>query len=497
MRILQIASEAFPLVKTGGLADVASGLSQALVSAGDDVRLLLPAYPGLAQAAGARTRFELGDPLGVGPVSLLEGQLPGTDVTVWLVHCPALYDRPGGPYLDAQGRDHHDSYLRFALLSRVGALLATAGPLVGWTPDVVHAHDWQAGLTPAYLSQWGGPRPATVFSVHNLHFQGCFDASVLPSIAVAPHTFAVNGLEFYGSASYMKAGLYYADHLTTVSPKYAAEIQSEGGGEGLHGLLHGRAHELTGIVNGIDEQLWNPATDIHLESTYTCATLDTCAANKVALQRELGLDPDPLSALVGSVGRLTWQKGVDLLLQSLPSLLRHGAQLAVLGSGDGALEEAVAQAARATPGRVAFYRGYNESLSHRVIAGSDILAVPSRFEPCGLTQLYALRYGTVPVVRNTGGLADTVTDLRDAAKGVGFVFQQPHAGALSRALERALQHFSDRRGWRALQLRGMALNNGWDGAATHYRDIYRALRPDADTASFPSPPTMFAANQPA
>lgn len=474
MRILQVASEAFPLVKTGGLADVVSGLSNALIAAGDDIRLLLPAYRGTAIAAQARPFCQLGDPLGLGPTRLLQGKVPGTEVTVWLLDAPELFDRPGGPYLDESGHDWPDNHLRFGLLGRVAALLAHLGPVLGWTPELVHCHDWQAGLTPAHLALWGGRRPATLLTIHNLHFRGMFDPAALPAVGLPMSCFDMYGVELYGAASFLKGGLYYADALSTVSPTYALEIQQPLGGEGLHGLLSGRSEHLHGILNGIDESLWDPSSDPNLVGAYDQHRLQDKAPNKVELQRSFELAVDPNVPLVGSVGRLSSQKGIDLLLGALPSLLKAGAQVAVIGSGDGALEQALAQAAAANPGRIGFFRGYHEPLSHKMFAGADMLVVPSRFEPCGLTQMYAMRYGTIPVVRRTGGLHDTVIDADDP-DGVGFTFFDPTAQSLSQALERALVAFEDEPQWRTLQRRGMQRAFGWRDPARQYRALYAQL----------------------
>jgi starch synthase len=476
MRILQVASEAFGLVKTGGLADVVSGLCCALQDAGDDVRLVLPAYRGVVELARARPKLTLGDPLGAGATRLLEGVLPGSDVTVWLVDCAPLFDRPGGPYLDAQGADHFDNHIRFGLLCRVAAMLAIMGPAIGWDADVVHAHDWQAGFVPTHLALWGGHRPGTLFTVHNLHFQGRYSPSILAEVGLPAHAYAIDGVELWGSASFIKGGLFHADKITTVSPTYANEIQGEVGGEGLHGLLTMRDADLHGIVNGIDLETWDPARDDALAVRYDASRLAARAENKLALQRRMGLRADPDAPLVGTVGRLTHQKGIDLLLGALPRLLGRGAQVAVVGSGDVALENALEYAAEANPGRVAFLRGYHEPASHLMVGGCDAFVVPSRFEPCGLTQLYALRYGAVPVVRATGGLADTVLDASHP-DGVGFVFESATHHALGDALDRALDAFGDKRGWAALQRRGMARDHGWASAAAAYRSLYAQVAP--------------------
>lgn len=473
MRILQVASEAVPLVKTGGLADVVTALSLALGEAGDDVRLLLPAYGDMLERVKPELRLELGDPLGVGAARLWATMLPGTELKVWLLQCDALYRRAGGPYLDASGHDHPDNHLRFALLARAAAMAAIASPALGWPVDVVHAHDWQAALVPAYLAWWGAGRPATVLTVHNLQFAGRFPPAILPQIAAPPGAFAVDGIEFYGEVSYLKAGLYYADRVTTVSPTYADEIRTPEGGIGFDGLLRARGDAVQGVLNGIDERAWDPARDMALPRRYDAKSLTTKRELRLSLQRELGLLEQSSAPLFGLVGRLTWQKGIDLLLSAIGPQLAEGAQLAVLGSGEPALVESLAELVAAHPGQVAHRQGYDEALSHRIFAGADLFCVPSRFEPCGLTQIYGMRYGTPPIVRRTGGLADTVIDDDEQpAAGTGFVFDAPSPAALAEALARAAAAWRDRERFLAIQRRGMAQPFGWLRGAEDYRRIY-------------------------
>lgn len=474
MRVLQVTSEAFPLIKTGGLADVTAALSRALVDDGDDVRMLMPAYRGCADHAGASPAIDLGDPIGAGRTRLLAGTLPGTHVPIWLVDCPSLFDRAGGPYLDQSGRDWADNHVRFALLCRVAAMIGMCGPMMNWTPELIHGHDWQAGLVPAYLRFWGARQPATMFTIHNLHFHGRFHPHYIEALGLPRAAFDSHGLEFYGDASFLKAGLYYSDRLTTVSPTYATEIQTPQEGQGLHGLLTHRARHLTGILNGIDEAQWNPATDPTLRVRYGPQAIHDKAGNKDALQEELGLWRNIDMPLLGWVGRLTGQKGMDLVLGVVPKLLERNAQLVVIGTGEAALEEAVALAALEHPGRIAFYRGYSEDLSHRVMGGVDMLLVPSRFEPCGLTQMYAMRYGTIPIVRETGGLRDTVIDA-EAPGGTGFTFGPATIEALAEAVVRALRTYQERRDdWHHLQWRCMDQSMGWSRSAAAYRALYRA-----------------------
>lgn len=478
MRILQVASEAVPLVKTGGLADVVTALSTALQRAGDQVTVLLPAYPGVRARAEAGPRLELGDPLGLGPTRLSSGRLPGTDVEVWLVECDALYDRPGGPYLAPDGTDHPDNHLRFGLLARVAAILGAFGSLAGESFDIVHVHDWQAALAPAYLAWFGGARPTTVLTVHNLHFAGRFPATVMPALAIPPSAWSMHGVEFYGDVSFLKAGLYYADHITTVSPTYALEIRTPAGGEGFDGLLRSRSSAVHGILNGIDTRLWDPVRDPYLPVRFDADGLALKDHVKLALQGELGLTLDAGAPLFGLVGRLAWQKGIDLLLGALPRLLAKGGQLALLGSGDETLEAALVLAAEQHPGRVAYRWGYDDPLAHRIVGGADAFLMPSRYEPCGLTQLYAMRYGTPPIVRRTGGLADTVIDIDESPTlGTGVLFDAPSVIALGDAIERTITAWTDKPRWRAMQRRGIAQDFGWDRGASEYRDVYLAARP--------------------
>lgn len=475
MKILFVVSEAYPLVKTGGLADVAAALPAALTALGEDVRVMLPAYPqALAAVEGVADWLPLGDPLGAGEVRLGMGRMPDSGVPVWLVDCPPLYDRPGGPYQDPDGSDWPDNDLRFALLARVAAMVCDAGILIGWRPDVLHAHDWQTGLAPAYLALRGGRRPATVFTIHNIGFAGLFPADRIADVGLPPESFSLHGVEFHGDMSFLKSGIHYSDRITTVSPTYAREILTPEEGRGFAGVLAFRENDLTGILNGIDYRTWDPACDPLIARPYTAERLDDKAVNKTALQEELGLPKDDVP-LLGVVSRLTGQKGLDLILEALPAILAESAQLAVLGSGQPQLERAFRKATKAHPRQVAVRIGYDEDLAHRIQAGADLLLVPSRFEPCGLTQLYALRYGTPPVVRHTGGLADTVTNASRGGSGTGFVFTDPTADDLLDAVLRAITAYRKPGVWRKLQRRAMKRDFSWDASARRYQALYREL----------------------
>lgn len=477
MRVLYVSTEVHPALKTGGLADVNGALPPALAEAGVDVRLLLPGFPALRDAATDRAApVPLGAVGGSGAVSLLPCRLGA--VPAWLIDAPDFYARPGNPYVGPDGRDWPDNLARFALLGRVAARLAD-GVAQGWRPDIVHSHDWHAGLASAYLRARGGDGPASVFTVHNLAYQGSFEADGFAGLGLPPHFFSMHGLEFHGAINFMKAGLFYADRITTVSPTYAREIQEPEYGFGMEGLLRSRAGALKGILNGADTTAWNPASDPAIAGRFDVEDLAGKAACKTALRAEMGLAPDVTGPLLGVVSRLTPQKGLDLLLAALPTLLAGGGQVALLGSGDAALEAAWKEAAARHPGAVAVRQGYDESLAHRIFAGADLIAVPSRFEPCGLTQMYALLYGSLPVVRRTGGLADTVREDGDATRQNGFVFGRASVEDLRAALGRALAAWKDPARWRALQRRGMRANLGWSASARAYLELYRELRPQA------------------
>lgn len=483
MRVLFASSEVFPLVKTGGLADVSGALPEALIQAGQDVRVLLPGYAAaMDKTEDKKIIGSLGDPLGVGAeVTLVEGRLPGSGVPVWLIDCPALYHRDGGPYQDVTGADHGDNALRFGLLSWAAAHLCTGGSPVPWWPDVLHCHDWQTGLAPAYLKAWNVvDRPATVFTIHNIAYQGLFPSEMMPRLGLPWDFYGMDGLEYWNNLSFLKSGLVYSDRLTTVSPRYAREIQSAPHGCGLEGLLAARAADLSGILNGADYGIWSPDGDQYLTQRYALADFVAGkAANKAALQAELGLEQKADAPLMVIVSRLNDLKGMDLVLAVLPSILREGAQLAVVGTGDRALEDGFKAVADANPGQVAVNIGYSEPLAHKLMAAGDMLVMPSRFEPCGLTQFYAMRYGTVPLVHVTGGLADTVVDATYdslmTGTATGFAFEHANAGAFQWTIERALGMYRQPDQWRKVQSACVAQNFTWDRSAERYIDLYRSL----------------------
>jgi starch synthase len=477
-KILFVTSEAQPLMKTGGLGDVCGGLPQALRTLGADVHLLMPGYhDSLKQAGRLKTVAQLTLAPLAQPVTLLEGRLPGTRVPVWLIDFPPAYDRPGNPYINAHGYPWHDNAARFALLAQVAVAIARGAAGLAWRPDIVHAHDWQTGLVPALLATQA-TRPATVFTVHNLAYQGLFPYETFQSLRLPASLWSLHALEFHGQLSFIKGGIAFADRITTVSPTYAREIQTPEHGHGLDGLLRHRAAHLSGILNGIDTRAWNPARDPHLLAPYSMRRLAHKAPNKAALQKESGLPADAEVALLGMVSRLVPQKGIDLVLAALPELLDLPVQFVALGSGEPEYERALRAAAMRSPERVAVLAGYDEAVAHRIQAGADLFLMPSRFEPCGLTQLYSLRYGTVPLVRRVGGLADTVTDTTPAAlaagTATGIVFDAPTPAALVHAVKRALALRQDARLWKQMQLTGMRQDFSWRHSAAEYLRLYEA-----------------------
>jgi starch synthase len=484
LRVLHVAAEMYPWVKTGGLADVLGALPASLARAGADARVLLPGLPPFRQAlVDVQTVSTLEPRFGTSGVQVLRGALPlhgKRRLVAYLIDAPTLYARPGSPYGGPDGADWPDNHRRFALLGWVAAELAGGQLDAEWSADVLHAHDWHAGLAPAYLRHAPGTaKVAAVFTIHNLAYQGLFPAQVLTDLELPPSTFTIEGLEFHGQVSFMKAGIQYADRVTTVSPSYAHEIQTPEQGCGLDGLLRHRSAVVDGVLNGVDAAVWNPARDPYLEDSYSTRSFAGKGRLKAALQRELGLAEQPRALVFGVVSRLTEQKGLDLLLQALPTVAHVGGQLALLGSGDPGLEGAFAAAAQAQPTHCAVRRGYDEALAHRIIAGADVIVVPSRFEPCGLTQLYGLRYGTLPLVRRVGGLADTVVDATpqaiDEQQGTGFVFVEPSGAALSDAIKRAGALWQQRKTWTQLMRTAMRQDFSWDTAAARYAELYRAL----------------------
>lgn len=474
LRVLAVASEMSPLVKTGGLADVVGALPAALAAQHVETRTLIPGYPDALAALRVGETVCAFDDLFGGPAWVHAGRLG--EVEVYALVAPHLYARAGGPYSGPDGADYPDNAFRFAALAFAGAQIAQ-GAVHGFVPDVLHAHDWQAALAPAYLHYSGKPRPATVVTVHNIAFQGQYPKELLEALRLPPESFRMDGVEYYGAIGFLKAGLQLCDRITTVSPSYALEIETSEFGMGLDGLLRARADVVSGVLNGVDESVWNPARDPRIESRYDHFNLGTRVKNRVALQRRLRLRADADAFLIGVVSRLSWQKGHDMLLGELPKLMARHTQLALIGTGDRTLEEGFLAAQDAYPGRVAVEIGYSEDMAHLIQAGADAFLVPSRFEPCGLTQLYALRYGAVPIVSRVGGLKDTIVDANEmalqAGVATGLQFSPPTPEALSIALRQAEHLFRDKESWRKLQINGMKTDVSWRNPARRYAELYR------------------------
>ncbi|HVY13581.1 MAG TPA: glycogen synthase GlgA [Rhodopila sp.] len=475
-RVLAVASEIFPLIKTGGLADVTGALPLALGA--HDVRTvtLVPGYPAVMRAIADATEVRAFPDLFDGPARVLQVQAANLDLLV--LDAPHLYARAGNPYLGPDRAEWPDNGIRFAGLGAAAAAMAV-DPAHGF--DILHAHDWQAAMAVVYLHVHQGPRPATVLTVHNLAFQGRYPAALFPRLGLPDPLFHLDGMEFHGDLNFLKGGLLFADRLTTVSPTYAREITAPENGMGLDGVLRLREDDLVGILNGIDDTVWDPATDPLVPYTFDRRHLDRRLRNKTALQERMGLDPDPETLLLGVISRMTTQKGLDLLIPRIAPIAAEGMQLIVLGGGDPAFQRAFTTAAAAWPRSVGCMIGYDEPLAHLIQAGTDALLVPSRFEPCGLTQLYALRYGSVPVVSRVGGLADSVIDANEAALAAevatGLQFAPVTEDALWETLLRLHRLWHDRKGWKRMQRNGMAADVSWRRAAGRYADLYASLLP--------------------
>ena len=477
-KVLFATSEAYPLIKTGGLADVSGSLPVALQSLGHEVIILLPAYPEACQRTEKlKTLTTLSLPHG--EVKLLEGYLPGTKVKVWLVDCSVYFNRPGNPYLGPDGDPWHDNADRFHLFAQVAIAIATSKANLNWQPDIVHCNDWQTGLIPALLhteSLSHEQKATTIFTIHNIAYQGLFPYSTFIALGLPKELWSSEALEFHDQVSFIKGGLVFADRVNTVSPNYAKEIQSPEYGYGLDGLLHHRSDRLSGILNGIDDTVWNPETDPYLKTNYDHKKLAGKKKNKAALQKEYKLPNEPNTLLVGLVGRLVHQKGIDLVINSLPELATLPVQFVALGTGEPAYEHALRDMARLFPKQISVNIGYDEALAHRIEAGADVFLMPSRFEPCGLNQLYSLRYGTVPIVRRVGGLADTVVDaapetLKDKTAS-GIVFDNADGESLYAAVIRAKELYQDKKIWKQIQQTGMRGESSWKHSAQQYTQLY-------------------------
>ena len=475
-RILFVVSEMAPWIKTGGLGDVAGALPVALSRLGCEVKVLMPAYADALKRLGHTQPVEpFIPPAGLSQTRLLTPQEAPDGPELWLLDAPGFSDRSGNPYVNEFNQEWPDNAMRFQRLALVGAAITAGQAGLTWRPEVVHCHDWQTGLLPLHAMLHRVPIPS-IFTIHNLEYRGLFAPDVLGQLGLPSWLYHPDALEFYGHVSFIKGGLLFADRLTTVSPTYADEICTPEGGCGLDGLLRLRRDRLHGILNGIDHRVWDPAHDAHLPATYNVHDLLGKATCKRVLQESMGLTVDPGVPLIGVVSRLIPQKGIDLILQALPRLLELPAQLVVLGQGDPALEQGLREAAALWPQRLAVQLTFSEMLAHRIEAGSDMFLMPSRFEPCGLNQLYSLRYGTIPIVRRSGGLADTVVDANAATlqtgSATGIVFDMPTADALAEAVQRAVQLYHDYHLWGELMWRAMSQDFSWERSAHDYLAVY-------------------------
>lgn len=483
MRILHVCSELFPLLKTGGLADVTGALPPALAKLGCDGRVLLPGFPAFMNGIeNLELVTEIPAKFGATEIRLLSGIIPNTTILAYVIDAPGLFDRTGNPYSDADNKAYEDNYRRFALLGWVAARIAD-GIDSEWSPEVVHGHDWHAGLAAAYIKAaeiyTGKKLACTVLTVHNLAYQGVFPAHVFHELELPGYFFNVNGLEFFGQLSLLKAGLFFSDKLTTVSPTYAKEIQGEEQGCGLSGLLGSRSQDLIGILNGVDPEVWNPAVDKLINTNYSAKTITGKAKCKTALQEHTGLKVQNEFPLFTIVSRLTEQKGLHLVVEGIYEIIKRGGQVAILGSGEAEIEKSFVEVAAKHPESVAVQLGYDEDHAHRLVAGGDVILVPSRFEPCGLTQLYGMIYGTLPLVHNVGGLADTVTDcslenLADETAN-GFVFNDFSVTGFNSAVRRAFALFARKTEWKKVQKLAMQQDLTWDAAAQKYFEVYQQV----------------------
>ncbi len=483
MKILFASSEAYPLIKTGGLGDVAHSLPNALAQQGNDLRLVLPAYREVLQKVTNLNVLGWLTPIHR-DVRVLEGTHPLFDMPIWLVDIPDQFDRKGNPYTHPQGYDWPDNPDRFTLFSRTVALLGIDALNLGWRPDVVHANDWQTGLVPAFLTQEPNP-PRSLFTIHNIAYDCQFDFGTFQHLKLPEHWWSMEHAEFYGRFSMLKAGLVFSDAINTVSAKYAEEICSPEYGYGYSEILKEHKEKLSGIVNGIDDEIWNPKTDSYLEQNYDNNGNIRKAKqhNRAALLQSLGAPEKAIKskqALIGFVGRLVYQKGVDLILEIIPEILKkHDVQFALIGTGEPDLNARLSALAKMYPENIFTYVGYSEKLAHLLEAGSDIFLMPSRYEPCGLNQLYSLRYGTPPVARNTGGLADTITDTNQEtianSTATGFLFDDISSSSFLFAVERAIESFSQPDLWLSLMKNGMKQKNDWATSAGRYLKLYNSL----------------------
>jgi len=479
MNILFASAEAHPLIKTGGLADVAGSLPRAIRHLHHDIRIVIPAYQSVLKQA---EKFTLVAHLELEsvkqPVRILCGRLPGSNVTVYLVDSLEHFDRPGNPYTMKQGAEWPDNAERFTTFCRAIEALSLDAAGLDWQPDIIHCNDWQTALALPLLDRHA-VRPATIFTIHNLAYQGLFDWKIFKKLKLPADFWSMEAMEFHNQFSFIKGGLVFADWVTTVSPTYAEEIQTSKYGYGLEGLIGYRKDNLTGIVNGVDYNVWNPGRDILIPVQFTARSLTHKIENKQALQEHFKLPIDKTIPVFAVISRLVEQKGIDLILKIVPDLVKQKTQLIVLGSGDSKLETGIRDAVKKYPKQVAAHIGYDEALSHHIEAGADMFLMPSRFEPCGLNQIYSQRYGTVPIVRNTGGLADTVTDTTpetiESKTATGFSFNKAKAPALLKTVERALGYYRQPEIWQQIVCTGMKQDFSWKRSAQLYLELYKTV----------------------
>jgi starch synthase len=470
MNVLFVTPECAPVVKTGGLGDVSAALPEALRRIGLDARVLLPGYPSVLAAdpkAREAARFSL-FPAAIA-ARLLESRLP-SGVPLYIVDCPALYVRGGGPYQRDDGHEWEDNALRFGVLSKVAAMLGSGDSPIEWRADVVHCNDWQASLAPVYLRYSIPPRAGSLVTIHNLAFQGIYPAAQVTALGLPAETLGFEGLEYYGQLSFLHRGLMYADAITRVSPSFAREIQTEALGFGLDGVLRHRSAVLYGVRNGIDTKLWDPRTDPNIARNYSAATLDDKLENKRALRKELQLAGDDSIPVLGLVSRLTHQKGIDVIAQAAHAIAALPAHIVALGTGDREMVGAMQAVRSRHPHEISVTIGFDETMAHRIEAGCDLFLMPSRFEPCGMNQMYSQRYGTLPIGNATGGLVDTIDDGE-----TGFLIDQVTLPALVGGLKRALAAYQDATRWRKMQVTAMARDFGWEGSAREYAAIYARI----------------------
>jgi starch synthase len=489
LKILFASSEVQPLIKTGGLADVSGALPIALKNLRHDVRIIMPAYGDTLKKIKRTQRVAAVELPGIpGEVTILKKKLPDTSVEVYFVDYAPAFQRGGNPYVNSEGNPWHDNAERFALFCRSVCEVAKNRIGLSWQPDIVHCNDWQTGLVPALL-QTEVTRPATVFTIHNLAYQGLFPQQTFGYLGLPDQLWSPEALEFHHQLSFIKGGIVFADRVNTVSPRYAREIQTAEFGYGLEGLLKHRSAKLSGIINGIDEEEWNPAQDPHLKLPYTLETLAQKKTNKQFLQTSFELPADPNTLLLGFIGRMVDQKGVDLIIKLIPQLDNLPVQLVMLGSGDHKLERTVKELASHHSSTIKCHIGYDETLSHQIEAGCDVFLMPSRFEPCGLNQLYSLRYGTVPIVNNVGGLADSVADLNDQHDNLdvatGFIMKQTTSDALYTQIVKALNVYQDQSKWSRLVGNGMSKDFSWARSANDYIELYETALLDNTKINLP------------